>query len=708
MTIINVGRRQERSGPTYQFKDTLGMMPEKMASKLYMQAYHFHHDYKVIEDEAMGWGFSFSRVINDIGRTINRAFRDTNNFIAKAAKDIAKVAEPIVVVVKDVGTFTEDVYDAAKKTALAALPPSLRTFVGTAITQLEDRVTNPAATVVAITQTAGEVAGNIVRETGNATEVVYREVAKPAFKIARNVANETIWQPIHKVVDVAILPILPKSLRDKVEKVMDIPDGAFRGKLTDKDVLAGVKAYAQIAMIPTAMAGKFSNDVINRLKKDAILGPFLEKVDMYSGGLLSSAQNLAATPDDIYNDRNIDWKARLIDALKIYLATVSVTALVRSTAVTAVGTETGLNTTPIGRAALAVGVAYGSAYAGGSLTNLTVKIGTDAAKDAAINEAKAATIKEAVKKGWVDDAYTARMILSAGGKFYAASGTDQTLMQTMDKVHDGEFQSLVNHEIQQRTGLPITYAHMVDVYNTDWATLADDLNRQMARMIPTMGTSDGEFLSQMGQNFVDEMRRIPSNFSNIGSNVLDELQRTPQNMARLASAVAKEADRTPENIAIIATNIARESAVAAENTARAAAQAAQDAAAEAARAPANIVTASQNVATTVVQAGSDIAAEAARTPSNIIDAASNISITPPSISPPKIDLSSIDDLIKKYGPDMLAYLQASYGQNFADMTFTPSQLSDIELNFKQPKKSKAPLLVGIFAILAAGYVATQD
>jgi hypothetical protein len=42
------------------------------------------------------------------------------------------------------------------------------------------------------------------------------------------------------------------------------------------------------------------------------------------------------------------------------------------------------------------------------------------------------------------------------------------------------------------------------------------------------------------------------------------------------------------------------------------------------------------------------------------------------------------------------------------MSFTPSQLSDIELNFNQKKKSKAPLLVGIFAILAAGYVATQD
>lgn len=708
MTIINVGRRQERSGPTYQFKDTLGMMPEKMAGKLYMQAYHFHHDYQVIEDETMGWGINFSRVINDIGRTIDRALRDTNNFIAKAAKDIAKVAEPVMIVVKDVGTFTEDVYDASKKTALAALPPSIRKFVGTAVEQLEDRITHPAETVVAITQSAGEVAGNIVRETGNATEVVYREVAKPAFKIVRNVANETIWQPIHKVVDVAILPILPKSLRDKVEKIMDIPDGAFRGKLTDKDVLAGLKAYVQIATLPAATVGRFSNDVINRLKKDAILGPFLEKVDMYSGGLLTSAQSLAATPDDIYNDRNIDWKARLIDALKIYLATVTIATLVETTAVTAVGTETGLNKTAIGRTVLAVGTAYGSAYAGGSLANLTVQVGKDATKIAIMNEVKGEVVKEAVKNGWVDDATTARLILSAGGKLYDAGTTDKTLTAAMDEIHDKEFQKYVEHEIKKQTGVGVKYWQLVDIYNTDWKKLSEDLNNAMAKMVPTIGTSDGDFLAQMGRNFVDEMRRVPANFSNIGSNVLNELQRTPENMARLASAVAQEANRTPENIAVIAANIARESAVAAENASRAATQAARDAAAEAARTPSNIVTASQNVATTVVQAGSDIAAEAARTPSNIIDAVSNISITPPSISPPKIDLSSLDDLIKKYGPDMLAYLQASYGQNFADMTFTPSQLSAIELDFKQPKKSKAPLLVGIFAILAAGYVATQD
>jgi hypothetical protein len=143
-------------------------------------------------------------------------------------------------------------------------------------------------------------------ETGNAVEVVYREVAKPAFNIARNVVNETIWKPIHKVVDVTILPILPKNVRSKLDEILDIPEATFSGKLTDKEVLEGLKATAQIGLIPSKMALNLANDTINVLKKDAVLGPFLSKLDQYSGGLLTSAQSLAKTPDDIFNDRNID------------------------------------------------------------------------------------------------------------------------------------------------------------------------------------------------------------------------------------------------------------------------------------------------------------------------------------------------------------------------------------------------------------------
>lgn len=673
----------------YSFKNTLGYLNEKVARKEYMQPYHCHHEYEVIYDETMDGLFGGK---NSFFRNVGRAFGQAGRMVSKAVKDIAKMAAPVMKVVEGIGEVTQDAYDAAKEVAMKVSPPFLRPFIEVAIAPIS-LVVHPEATISAIVKTAGEIAHDIVKETSNATEVVYKQVTRPAFRIVRNVVNETVWQPIHKVVDVAVLPILPKSIRDRVGEIIDIPDAAFRGKLTDKDVVAGVKAYMQLAILPTKIGGQLANDVVDRLKKDAILGPFINGLDKYSGGLLTSAHNLADMPDDIYHDRVIDIKARMIDALKIYLATISVNALISNMSTGYVGTETGLNQTPLGRGVLTVGAAYGGAYASGSLANLSGQAFKDASndllvktsKDVAVNQAKNEAIKEALKKGWVDDAFTARMILSAGGTMYSATGSEKTLMQAMDEVHDKEFQKYINHEIQNRTGLPVTYAHLTDIYNTDWASIAENVNKAMSKLVPTIGTADGDFLSQMGSNFVDEMRRVPANFSNISQNVLDELARSPENLAKLASAVSKEAVRTPENIAKIATDIANAS-----------------------------VKASQDAATAISKAAQDAANEAARTPDNIVDFVSSVKapdISAPKLDMPKIDLPKVDldALVQKYGPLMIQLLTERHGPNYAQMDFTPEELSNIEIEFNnRQKKSKAPLIIGVLGLLAAGYVASQD
>jgi hypothetical protein len=691
MTIIIERQRPvETKSEKFKFKDTLGFMPSKMSGRSYMNAYHDHHQYEVIYDETMGWGIKIKF------KSVGSIFKNVGKFISKAVKDVAKLPKVAMKVVKGVGEVTQDAYDAAKQVALKVSPPFLRPFVEVAIMPVQ-LIVNPIATVAVIVKSAGEIAHDIVKETSNAVEVTYKQVVRPAFRVVRNVANEAVWKPIHKVVDVAVLPLLPTSIREKLDTILDIPDAAYAGKLTDKDIVKGVKAYLQLASLPAKMQGQFMNDVIDRLQKDAVLGPFLKGLDKYSGGLLTSAHNLADMPDDIYHDRQIDWKARLVDALKIYLATVSANALITSMATSAVGEETGLDQTPLGRGVLTVGVAYGAAYAGGNLSSLSGDAFSSGSKDVlltsakgvAVKQAQDETIKEALKKGWVDDKFTAQMILSAGGTMYSTVGSDKTLMTAMDEVHDKEFQKYINREVQNRTGLPITYAHMVDIYNTDWATIAENVNNAMARMIPIMGTSDGSFLSDMGSNFVDEMRRIPQNFSNIGSNVLDELSRTPENLAKFAHAVASETVRTPENIAKIAGNIASASAKASMDAANAITKAAQDAAAEAMRAPSNVVDFVSSVKTPEIS-----------TPS--------ISMPDLNLNTPKIEIPDISDLVKKYGPTMIDFLQASYGPNYAEMSFSPEQLSDIELNYKAPKKSKAPLIIGVLGLLAAGYVATKD
>jgi len=689
MIIIEKKTSSKISHDKFTFNDTLGYMPRSMAVRPYMQTYHDHYQYEVIVDETMqGWGS-----IGSFFKSIGKAFKDIGKFASKAVKDIARIPKETMKVVEGVGEVTQKAYDSAKEVVMRVTPPFLRPYVEVVIFPV-NLVMHPEATISAITKTVGDIAHDIVKETSNAVEVTYKQVVRPAFKITRNIANETVWKPIHKVVDVTILPLLPTSVRNKVDAILDVPDNAFRGKLTDKDIVAGIKSYIQLAILPTKIGGQLANDVVDRLKKDAVLGPFLNGLDKYSGGLLTSAHNLSDMPDDIYHDRQIDWKARLVDALKIYLATVSASALVTSMTTSVVGEETGLNQTPLGRGILTVGVAYGAAYAGGNLSDLTGEAFSDASKDVlvgsakgvAVQQAKDETIKEALKKGWVDDKFTAQMILSAGGTMYSTVGSDKTLMQAMDEIHDKEFQKYINREVQDRTGLPITYAHLVDIYNTDWATISNNVNNAMAKMIPTMGTSDGSFLADMGSNFVDEMRRVPANFSNIGSNVLDELQRSPENMMNFASAVAKETVRTPENIAKIATDIAMASAKA-----------------------------SQDAAAAVTKAAQDAAAEAMRTPSNVVDFVSSVKapeISTPSVSLPTLNVPKIpdvSDLINKYGPLMIQLLTERHGPNYAQMSFSPQDLRDIELDFNnKQKKSKAPLIIGVLGLLAAGYVATKD
>jgi len=702
-----------------KFYDGLGRMPEKTAMKRYMHVYHLHSDYEVVDDGSQQMGGWFK----SIKKAVSKAFRSLGKFVSQVAKEVAKIAEPALKVVKGVGSFTEDVYSAAKNVALSVLPPDIRNFVSDGILTLENVVTKPGPTISKITQTAGEIAHNIVKETSNAVEYTYKNVARPAFRIARNVVNEVVWRPINVVVDVTVMPILPASIREKLEEVMDIPDKTFQGKLTDKEILEGMKAYGQIALIPYKEVGKFDNAVINTLKKDAILGPFIMTLDKYSGGLITSGQNLMALPDDIYHDRQIDWKSRIIDGLKIYLTVVSagtisaaISNIAKGMAVNYIGDETGLNGTVLGRTALSAGVLYASSLNYGSMEKFAESATTDLAKDvskqAAIREAKSETVKEAVKQGWVDSAFTAKLIMSAGTTLSQVPGSDKTLMDAMSDIHDKEFQNYVDYLVKKETGLPITYAHLADLYNTDWAKIAQQVANAMSKISIVPGSSDTNFLANMGQNFLDEMRRAPGNFANIGSNVLDEIGRSPENLAKLAKAIASETARTPENIAQIATNIARESARGASNVVDEAVRT-QDNAAEVAtnvgretvravdnvadeiqRTPENVSEIADNVVRETGQAVENVLDEAGRTPGNIADAVAK---------------TNWDDLIQKFGPSLIPFLYDRYPGYYPDFPPTDGMIDQINLNFGQKKGAGAGVLVGLAAVIAGlAYVATDD
>jgi len=386
----------------------------------------------------------------------------------------------------------------------------------------------------------------------------------------------------------------------------------------------------------------------------------------------------------------------LIDGLKVYLATITVKQLITSSISSYVGDETGLNQTALGRAAILAGVSYGQALYGGA--GLSISTATDAATKAAYSTARSETINHAVANGWVSDKKTASYILSAGGRFYDAAGTDQTLMQTMSEVHDHEFQKYVNYQIKKELGVDLKYEHLVDIYNTDWSKLADDLNNAMKKMVPTAGSPDESFLSKMGSNFVDEMRRMPGNFANIGENVLKELERTPQNLAILASRVANEAERTPENVARIAENLARESAQGVVNVVQ-----------EVARTPENVEKISENVVRESGVLISNVVDEVERTPENVAEIAENVAReSERAFDNVGNELSKLDvaDLVKQYGPTVIAYLGNQYPNfNVSSGQLTVDMVEDVELNLDNfnasRKKSKAPLFLGAAGLIAA-------
>jgi hypothetical protein len=661
--MIIIPKKENKSSVKFEFKETLGYFPEKMASKPYMRAYHNHHEYRVIDNPEMGFKIKIKvgGVIGDIGKTIGKAFKDTTRFVSNTAegfaKVVAEVAKPVMVVVDGVGEVAENVYREASK-----------------------------------------VATNVWRESSKFATAAYQEVGRPGFRIVRNIYNEVLWQPIAKSIDFAVVPLLPKSVREKVEKVLDVPDRAFRGKLRDKDIIAGVVATYQLAMIPTKVVGNFYNDTINTLKKDAILGPFLKAIDKYTGGLLTSTQSLATMSDDIYNNRSIDWKARIIDALKVYLATVTVSAMIKSASTSYIGDETGLNQTPLGRTVLYAGVAYAGTLKFSSLTEMANSATTDnltgALKNAAIAEAKSEVCVEAVKKGWVDDRQTASLILSAGDKLTGTIGTDKTLMSAMGEVHDKEFQQYINKEVQQRTGLPITYAHMADVYNTDWSKIADDVANSMSKMTTIGSGDDPSFLERMGNNFIDEMRRVPENFPKITDNVLREIEKSPEAVMQLARDIAAEANRTPDNIAEIANNIARESARGGVNVYE-----------EVVRTPENIAEISSNVYEEII-----------RTPGNVAEISSNV-IDEVARGAEKVGdqlaRTKWDELILKYGPDIANFIMRKYPNFDPSQDMPDFMLDDIEMNFAnfnrpQKKGGMGLIATGLLGVAAIAYLAMDD
>ena len=666
MNHVPAIHRSTQARKTYSSKSgVMGRLPLDYQMKSYM--FFGRYEYPHGSDRNLA-GFSIK--MPKIKINTKKFF----NSIGKAFKNIADVVQ--------------DTIKAATKVVKAIVPPAFHKYIDVVVNPVQ-LITNPKATIELLNpvplvkvitnpvpnikymldpmpmfKEVGNIAHDISSAVGDAATDIYREGVRPVYKASMNVAAE-VAGPASVILDKTIYKVLPSHLVEKLEMITDMPVEAMRGKLTDQDVMAIAKAAVQVAMVPAAIGFTVTNGFIDILKKDGIIGPFIKDLDQYTGGLLSAVDNLAATGLQVYNNENINWKSKLIDALKIYLAYLTagtLSAYLVSIAAQYVGDKTGLTDNAIGRDILSLGTAY---YSAGNFT-------TDALADAGMkqvdNTMRREIIQKAMKQGIIGDADLANFIYDAStGKI-----ENGKLIDVLQERADARFQTFVENEVQERTGLPLKYKDLVGIYDADYSEIWENVERESTKALDNAGN--------IVENIGNEIVRTPANVANILTNVGNEIVRTPSNVVSIVSDIGAEVVRIPSNTVNILDNIATETGVGWEKIV-----------AEVVRTPENISNIMGNVA-----------AEAGRTPENMI---AFVGTFDPG--------QAVLDLVGKYGVDAVGLLFKQKGIKNPNQELTPDQyldVIDLASRTNAPKKSSvAPVLIaGSMGLAALFFVTNED
>jgi hypothetical protein len=194
-----------------------------------------------------------------------------------------------------------------------------------------------------------------------------RGIVKVAQKISGVVAKAT-----KSVLDNTLGRVLPKSIYDKIS---NFTDGALAimslhfDKKNFRKVVEGVMDYALLPL-------RINKEIMNTAMKSG----FIRDIDKYTGGILTSFNNLNKAPITLRNGGKIDWKALAIDAIKVGLAVYAGQSFFTNVATNYVGTETGLNKTSLGAGILSATalIATGQSNFTSQATSGATQIGTKA------------------------------------------------------------------------------------------------------------------------------------------------------------------------------------------------------------------------------------------------------------------------------------------------------------------------------------------
>jgi len=237
---------------------------------------------------------------------------------------------------------------------------------------------------------------DFVAKPFEAVAKVFKNVAGVLVDVAR-IITEPIAKAVKAALDNTLGRVLPKSIYEKIANLTDVGLAIFQLQINKETLKKAVKAVCDVALVGV----RISKEIVGYAMKQS---SFVRKIDKYSGGLLTSYQNLSSAAITLSKGGKIDWKMLAIDALKlgmaVYMGATASNYFLTQQGANIVGGATGLDKTSLGRAVL-----LGSAL---------ILTGQASLTDVAKEGSKEAGIKAVVNNTALGDSSLGRTIATVG------------------------------------------------------------------------------------------------------------------------------------------------------------------------------------------------------------------------------------------------------------------------------------------------------
>lgn len=296
--------------------------------------------------------------------------------------------------------------------------------------------------------TMGGFFSDIVKAVTKPVEKAFKEVKKVVSPITGKLVEELspleklVLRPVAQTLRKGIYEVIPKDVFDGLWKFVKMPGHLVQGKLSAKDFRNAIRGAIRFnkfiisgGKIGQSIQKEQSKFVRQSIKNNSILSD----LDKYSGGLLTSGQNILDMNREIAQGKKIDTLyilMRTIDGLKVYGAvTGGAFGVAANVAVNYAVENTSLGESSTGRLALQIVGTAGAIYASsawvdapkGTIQNqLGIKVydetkrvtAQEALKQAAIGEsknvAKRVAAREAIKQTNLENSEIGKAAITIG------------------------------------------------------------------------------------------------------------------------------------------------------------------------------------------------------------------------------------------------------------------------------------------------------